>query len=294
MDYEIVADHPCLLGEGPLWNGAEQKLYWTDIFDGKLFAFDPATGENRQIYAGEQVGGFTFQAAGGLLLFGERGSIRQFDGETTKDLVSELPEERLTRFNDVVADPMGRVFAGTIPVPGQAARLYRMDLDGSLRVVANDIGLSNGLAFSPDQTKMYYSDSGSAIIRSCIYVFDYDRATGELSNRQVFQAPGSPDDIPDGLTVDAQGYIWSARHCQGCVIRFAPDGREDYRITVPAKLVTSCTFGGEDLGDLYITSAGGEHRGEPAYGAWAGALFRVRPGVKGLPERLSRVKLPSV
>jgi len=292
MDYEIVADRPCLLGEGPLWNGGEQKLFWSDIFDGKLYEFDPATGEHRQIYSGEQVGGFTFHAAGGFLLFGERGSIRHFDGATARDLISELPAERLTRFNDVIADPMGRVFAGTIPVPGQPARLYRLDLDGSLRVVANDVGLSNGIAFSPDETKLYYSDSGSAIIPACIYVFDYDRATGEISNRQVFHAPDASGDIPDGLTVDAEGYIWSARHCQGCVIRFAPDGREDYRVEVPASLVTSCTFGGDDLRDLYITSAGGQHRGEPAYGDWAGALFRVRPGVEGLPERPARVELP--
>jgi len=291
MKYEIVADKECKLGEGPLWHAGERRLYWADIENGRLFHLDPATGAVEQIYQGEMVGGFTFQAGGGLLLFGERGSIRHFENGVATNVIAEIEAERPTRFNDVIADPTGRVFAGTIPVSGQAARLYRVDTAGALTLIADDIGLSNGFAFSLDNTRLYYTDSGTGPIAPKIYVYDYEQASGEISNRRIFHRPAPGDGIPDGMTIDHEGHIWSARWGGGCVIRFRPDGTEDYRIELPARKITSCIFGGDDLADLYITCAGGDNRGASDNGEWAGALFRVRPGVHGLPEFMSRVAL---
>ena len=289
MDYEIVADYWCTLGEGPLWHPVERRLYWTDIERGRIFVLDPATGTTAQIYDGDRVGGFTFQADGGLLLFGDRGSIRHFDGANAKSVVAEIEAERSSRFNDVIADPEGRVFAGTMPIAGKPARLYRLDTDGRLTVADAEIGLSNGLTFSLDGTKLYYTDSGQSPYPPNIYVYDYDRSSGDISDRRVFHTPNTSDGIPDGMTIDHEGCIWSARWGSGCVIRLDPNGFECDRVELPARKITSVTFGGEDLSELYITSAGGNDRSLAENGPAAGALFRVRPGVHGLPECFSRL-----
>ncbi len=282
MKCEIVVDLSCRLGENPLWNAEEAKLYWTDILAGRIYAYDPATGEHEEVYSGESVGGFTFQRDGALLLFGMRGSIRLLrDGRFTQ-IVDEIAAERETRFNDVIADPRGRVYAGTIPANGKPARLYRIDTDGSAECIHTEI--------SPDGTKLYHTDSGGGGFPGQITVQDYDAETGALSDRRAFHVATLPGDIPDGMTIDAEGGIWSARHGIGRLVRYLPDGSEDMRIEIPAGLVTSCAFGGPDLGDLYITSAGGDMRGAPAAGEWAGALFRVRPGVCGVPEFRSAVR----
>src|SRR5215831_17419022 len=115
MEPELVADHACVVGEGPLWHPDERRLYWVDIGRGRLFRYDPATSGHEMVYEGEAVGGFTVQADGALLLFMARGAVKIWrDGQLTT-VIDELPDERTTRFNDVIADPAGRVFCGTMP-----------------------------------------------------------------------------------------------------------------------------------------------------------------------------------
>ena len=114
MEPELIADYQCVVGEGPLWHEDEQRVYWTDIVTGRLFRYDPASGHHEQIYSGEQVGGFTLQEDGALLLFMERGKIATWRDGTLTTLIDEIPAERPTRFNDVIADPRGRIFCGTI------------------------------------------------------------------------------------------------------------------------------------------------------------------------------------
>jgi sugar lactone lactonase YvrE len=198
--------------------------------------------------------------------------------------MEEIPEERSTTFNDVIADPQGRVYCGTLPTKDRLGRLYRLDVDGTLTIMVEGIGCSNGMGFSLDHRAMYYTDSG---VRE-IYRFDYDKATGALANQRLFARLREDQGLPDGMTVDAEGCLWSARWDGGCVARYAPDGTELSRIELPAKKVSCVTFGGDDYGDMYITTAGGADKATEGWGA--GALFRVCPGVRGLPEFRSRIR----
>jgi len=153
--------------------------------------------------------------------------------------------------------------------------------------VDEGLGTSNGMGFSPDRTRLYHSDSNDRFRH--IRVFDYDEATGELTNPRRFLAARPGDGKPDGLTIDAEGFVWSARWNGGLLIRYAPDATEDRRIELPVAKVSSVAFGGEELADLYVTTAGGDDRARE--GSLAGALFRLRPGVRGVPEFRSRIGL---
>ena len=287
MEPELIADYLNHVGEGPLWHTDEKRLYWVDIPQGRIFWFDPSTGEHAQFFQERQIGGFTIQEDGSLLLFMDRGSIALLrEGELTY-LVDEIPEERDTRFNDVIADPRGSVFCGTMPTDTQPAKLYRLDSDGSLSVVLDNIGLSNGLGFTLDRKRMYYTDS----FARKIYVFDYDEATSEISNQRVFvETPeGEGEGIPDGMTVDADGYVWSARAGGSALVRYTPDGALDMRIPFPARMVSSVTFGGPDLDEIYVTTIGGDNRAEQGPGA--GGLFRLKLGIRGVPDYHSRISI---
>ncbi|MDX9972426.1 MAG: SMP-30/gluconolactonase/LRE family protein [FCB group bacterium] len=285
MKVELIADYECITGEGPLWHSDEQRLYWVDIPRGRLFRYEPASDRHEPCLEGAAIGGFTVQADGALLLFMEGGVVREWREGTLTTVIPGIPDEADTRFNDVIADPAGRVFCGTMPAARRLGRLYRLDPDGTLTILLEGIGCSNGMGFSPDETLLYYTDSPT----NEISVFDYDRATGRIENRRTFvhyDGEGSPD----GLTVDAEGFVWSAKWDGGRVVRYAPDGREERRIAVPARKTTSLAFGGADYGDLYITTAGGNERDTD--GRHAGALFRVRPEVRGVPEFRSRIAPP--
>jgi D-xylono/L-arabinono-1,4-lactonase len=285
MEAELVADYACHTGENPLWHPDEKRLYWTDIPTGRLFRLEPDTGRHEQFYEGEVVGGFTFQRDGSLLLFGERGSVRSWREGRVRTLIEELPDERDTRFNDVSADPEGRVFCGTMPGKDHHARLYRLDPDGTVKTVLDDIGLSNGLGFSPDRSLLYYTDTGNQVI----YVFDYDAETGSALNQRVFARVSRDTGSPDGLVVDAEGGIWSAHWGGGCIVRYTAEGELERQIEIPTAKVTSMAFGGAALNELFVTTAGGDDRGENGEGA--GALYRVRPGVCGQREYFSRIRV---
>jgi D-xylonolactonase len=191
-----------------------------------------------------------------------------------------------TRFNDVHADTQGRVFCGTMPTKQRPGRLYRLDRDGSIHKVLEGIGCSNGMGFTLDRKQMYYTDSEAYTI----YLFDYDEATGGLSNQRIFVQHDASLGLPDGMTVDAHGFVWSAHWDGNALLRYNPQGEEVMRIPFPAKKVSSITFGGDDYSDIYVTTAGGDNK--PVEGEGAGALFRLRvPGVRGLPEYYSRVCL---
>lgn len=283
MKPELIADYQCVIGEGPLWHPGEKRVYWTDIPMGRMFRYDPANEVHEQIYEGDVVGGFTIQEDGSLLLFLAMGAIAIWREGQFRYVYEEIPNERETRFNDVIADPAGRVFCGTMSTPDRPGRLYRLDADGQLTQVLDDVDISNGMGFTPDRTQMYYTDSP----KREIYLFDYNRDTGGITNKRVFVRTPEGEGMPDGLTVDAEGYIWSARWDGSCLVRYTPDGKEDRRIEFPAKKVSSVIFGGEDYTDMYVTTAGGDNKAEEGYGA--GALYRVNAGVRGVPEFLSRI-----
>jgi len=283
MKPELIADYACATGEGPLWHAGEQRLYWADIPTGRMLRYDPVSGTHEQFYEGESVGGFTIQADGALLLFMPKGAVRIWREGTITTVMDEIPDERESRFNDVIADPAGRIFCGTMPTKNRLGRLYRLDPDGTVTKLLDGIGCSNGMGFTPDRKRMYHTDSP----KREIYLFDYDQDTGAITNQRVFVRTPEGEGVPDGMTVDAEGYVWSARWDGGCLVRYAPDGSEDRRIHFPAEKVSSVTFGGEDYTDIYVTTAGGNNK--EANGPGAGALFRINFGIRGVPEFPSRI-----
>jgi D-xylono/L-arabinono-1,4-lactonase len=284
VDPELIADYSCQVGEGPLWHPLEKRLYWLDIPNGKLFRYEPSSGTHEQCHqCQDQIGGFTIQADSALLLFMARGAVAIWREGALESVIDELAQEADSRFNDVIADPAGRVFCGTMPGAQRPARLYRLDPDGSMVTVLDDVGLANGMGFSPDRSCFYFTDSA----RGLIQVLDYDEASGVVSNPRVLVDMAQEPGMPDGMTVDAEGCIWSARWDGGCLVRYAPDGEELRRIQFPARKVSSVTFGGEGQKDMYVTTAGGQDKaGE---GPGAGCLFRLQVGCHGLPEFLSRI-----
>lgn len=290
MKPEIIADYACITGEGPLWHPLEQRLYWLDIPQGRIFRYDPATDHHEICHQDDEaIGGFTVQADGALLLFMARGAVRRWRDRVLETVIAEIPQERGNRFNDVIADPEGRVFCGTMPTTmpteERLGRLYRLDPNGALTQVLDAVDISNGMGFSPDLRHLYYTESRKRTITR----FDYDRATGALSNRRAFVEVPPGEGVPDGLTVDVEGHVWSARWGGGCLVRYTPEGDEERRITFPAKQVSSVTFGGPDFTDIYVTTAGGDHKAENGPGA--GALFHLNLGIQGRAEFFSRIEV---
>lgn len=284
MNWQVVADFKCVCGEGPLWHTQEKRLYWTDIDTGRMFWYDPATRQAEQCYQGRPVGGMTLQSDGSLLLLRDKGNVVTWrDGREIATIIDEIPDERQTRFNDVMADFEGRVYGGTMPTKERPGRLYRIERDGSYKLLLEGIGCANGMGFTLDDQTMFFTDSAAYTI----WQFDYDRTTGDLTNQRPFVTVEKSEGLPDGMVVDSEGYIWSARWDGSGVYRFNPQGEQVAKIELPANKVTSLMFAGDDLRDAYITSARAEDR--PGGGEHAGALFHVRLDVPGRPEQQSRV-----
>lgn len=284
--WTVVADYACLCGENPLWHTDERKLYWCDIPSGRLFWLDPATGEHHCCYKGRQVGGFTFQADGKLLLFRDKGNVVVWqDGEELETIVEALPGEGETRWNDIMADPEGRIFGGTMPTSSRQGRMYRMDLNGGCTILEEGIGCSNGMGFTPDGKQMYYTDTPT----THIYRYDYDRASGELSNKQVAVTVDQANGGPDGMICLADGDILSAHWGGSGVYRYDAAGQLKVKYTLPTPCITSLIATGNDLTDFYVTSAGGGDKEKN--GEHAGALFKLNIDGQGQPECRSRIGL---
>jgi len=296
MEPELVADRACETGEGPLYHHDRERLYWVDIPAGGLYGYDPAAGTSEHVldYHGA-IGGFTIEESGALLLFLDGGIVQPWYPQAGlgDPVVEAIEGEESSRFNDVIADPRGRVFCGTMPTDDQLGTLYRLDPGGSLSAVVDDVDISNGMGFTPDRRRLYFTESAA----HAIYRYDYDQATGELTNRETFVDTSAEDGIPDGMTVDSEGYVWSARWDGGSVVRYDPTGREVARVDFPARKVSAITFGGPDYADAYVTTALGPAAADgedvatvrKTEGSGAGALFRLATGVRGVPEFRSRI-----
>jgi sugar lactone lactonase YvrE len=274
------------LGEGPLWNGEEQALYWVDIRSNCFYRYEPAAGKLEAFDVGVAVGVLAMRAAGGLVMATKSGFAfwNEQDGlHVIKDPEAHKPH---TRFNDGAVDCRGRFWAGTMCDPEDACAqpegsLYRLDADQSLHVMETNISVSNGIGWSPDKRLMYFTDSPLRMI----YVYDFDAASGAIENRRPFIHTPAEKGVPDGLTVDGEGFIWSASWGGWKITRYDPAGKVERVIQLPVQYPTSCAFGGEALDELYITSAwtalSEEKRKRQPF---AGDLFRLKVGIKGLEE----------
>lgn len=288
----LVVDVACETGENPLWHPDEERLYWCDIPPGHLYAYDPVRGEHERVYAAPdgRIGGFTIQRDGSLLLFGEAGGVSLYRDGRAERVIDPAPERFHERFNDVIADPRGRVFCGVMPDPdaGLPGALYRLDRDGSFTLVIEELDLPNGMGFTADRESMYVTDTCSySDAPGRISQYDYDEATGEISNPETVVEPTDVPGLPDGMTVDAEGHLWSACWDGHAVVRYGPDGTHERTIEFEPRKVSSITFAGDGYTDAYVTTAGGSNR--PAEGETAGSLFGVDLGVRGRPEFRSAI-----
>jgi D-xylonolactonase len=272
----------CELGENPLWNPENHCLYWTDITGGKVHRLAPATGRHDVLYENGPVGGFTLQADGDLLLF-RAGDLALLKPDGWVEVLTAFRDEGMERFNDVIADPEGRVFAGTIGTTPESGGLYRVEGGGRVTRLLRGTGCANGMGFSPDRRVFYWTCSTT----KRIYAFDYDRATGHLANQRVLYEATPDEGIPDGLTVDQAGHLWSARWDGFAVVHHAPDGKVIERIRCPVAQISSACFGGPQLDQLFLTSAGGLAGSDTQ----DGAIFQMPAGRAGVAEFRSRIGL---
>ncbi|HEX9621250.1 MAG TPA: SMP-30/gluconolactonase/LRE family protein [Polyangiaceae bacterium] len=281
MNLQAVANYHCHTGENPLYHPEEGKIYWEDIPAGRLFRADHASGRHECFHEGDVVGGFTFQADGSLLLFEVDRIARLRDGERT--VLVEGIDADMERFNDVIADPEGRVYAGTIGKTNTSGGLYLIERDASVRCLFKGSGCANGMAFTPELDQFYWTCS----TRRKIYRFRYDRRTGELSERQDVVTVEKGEGVPDGLAVDLDGNLWSARWDGHGIFKYAPDGKLLEKIDFPVAKVSSAAFGGPAFDVLYATTAGGS----PSSASADGTLYRLDVAAKGRPEFRSEVLL---
>jgi sugar lactone lactonase YvrE len=283
-DVELALDAGADLGEAPTWDADARLLMWVDITKGLVHRSDPDTGRDDVVDVGQPVGAAVPTRSGRLALAAEDG-FSIFDPATARrDLLAEVESEVAeTAMNDGKCDAAGRFWAGTKDVEGHRplGSLYRLDADHRLTRVLKDVTISNGLDWSPDQRTMYYIDSTTYGIDA----FDFDILSGSVSHRRRMVELPVAWGLPDGMTVDEEGFLWVAFWGGSAVRRLGADGRLAFTVELPVSQTTSCTFGGDDLSDLYVTSAriglsDAELREQPS----AGGVFRLRAGVRGLPS----------
>jgi sugar lactone lactonase YvrE len=274
------------LGESPRWDVEEQALYWLDIWNNPgVMRYAPATGAFTQWAPGLPVTGQARRAGGGFV-FATRKGLYFWDERTGENHFIHDPEadNHPVRFNDGSADRMGRFWAGSTYADDQfrpEGSLYRMDVGCNVAKLAGGLACSNGLGWSPDNRTMYVT----AQFAYELLAFDFDPATGEIANRRSFAKVPEADGLPDGLTVDAEGCVWSAQWGGWRLTRYDPDGKIERVVKMPVPNPTSCCFGGPDLKDLYVTTAwllltDEERKSAPG----SGDLFVVHTDIQGLPE----------
>ena len=286
--FQRIGPQRDILGECPLWDEGRRSLFWVDIRAPAIRRLDHATS---QIDSWDMPGlvGSIALAEDGRIVVALPDRVALWDPETEGLETLAVPPRSLPghRFNDGRCDRAGRFWVGTMHNATRAPEgvLYRLE-DQELVAAISGICIPNSLAWSPDNTVMYFADSLDYVI----YAYDFDLTSGSLGERKVF-ARTDPPAFPDGSAVDADGHLWNAEFNGGRVVRYAPDGTVRRAIELPVDRPTCCAFGGPDLDILFVTTTSQnmtpeQREAEPL----AGALLAFDPGVKGLPE--SRFRLP--
>lgn len=270
------------LGEGPVWHPIDFYLYWVDIEKGTIFRYSPSAAKVEAKSIDTSVGALGFCHDQKLILACGKGFAKWcWDSGELDVIVDPIGDQPDVRLNDGKVDSQGRFWAGGLDRKGNA-ELYRLDSDLTCHTILRNIKTSNGLAWSADDSIFYYTDTGD----HCIYKFDFEPETGAISNRQVFvHLPRDRSKgVPDGLTIDAEGYIWSAHWDGNRITRYNPKGEPILEVFLPVSRVTSCAFGGNELCDLYITTAStGLSYTQLVEEPLAGDIFIYPTKTKGLP-----------
>jgi sugar lactone lactonase YvrE len=281
---ELLVDSKSLVGEGPFWDGSKNLLYWVDIKGSKLHIYNSLLCTNETIQFLQHVCAVVKCSDGELLLAMQHG-LYFFNLESKKLTLINNPESDIleNRFNDAKCDAAGRFYAGTMDnneLGDTVGSLYCLNNDLSVKKILDHITISNGLAWSLDNKTMYFIDTPTMVVSA----FDYKIETGELSNRRTVVRIPEGEGSPDGMTIDCEGMLWVAQWGGWKVSRWNPEnGVRMMTIDVPASKVSSCAFGGDNMDELYITTArimlsAEELLKQPH----AGGLFRVKVGIKGM------------
>jgi sugar lactone lactonase YvrE len=284
MQPDVVVEYSCLLGEGPVWDAKRKTICWIDILKGEIHEYSPEQKTHRIIQVHQMIGSIAVCSNGNFLaaLQNGFGFIDRTSGEVRMiaDPEAHLPKNR---FNEGKCDPEGRFFAGTMSLSEdpQAGNLYVLENNFSVAKKIEGVTISNGMAWSSDHKTFYYTDTPTFEIAA----YDYDKSTGNINNKRIIIKIPKEDGCPDGMTIDNEGMLWIAHWDGWQITRWNPDtGEKLYHIPLPVSRVTSCAFGGNNLNNLYITSAStGLTADELQKQPLAGSLFVVRnSGFKGM------------
>jgi sugar lactone lactonase YvrE len=274
-----LIDVPLGVGENPLWDDRTGKLLFVDISAPALFRLDPETRALERWEMPSAIGSFGL-CADGRAIVALRQGVHFFDfaSGTFEFIVHPEPDAPHNRLNDGKVGPDGRFWVGSMddtPDKQPRAALYRIDWDGTATRMVDGLVVSNGLAWSPDGRTMFHSDSRGKFVAA----YDYDLATGDISNRRVLANPQEEDGRPDGAATDAEGRYWSAGVSAGCINCYAPDGTIERRLLLPMPAPTMPCFGGPGLRTMYVSSLTTDRTGEKV----AGTLVSLDAGVAGTP-----------
>jgi sugar lactone lactonase YvrE len=280
-------------GEGPVWHPEEQALYWVDINRFLIHRYYAAHGCVKTWFFDEPVTAMALTDCADRLAvaLGSRVVLWRPASDSRRDQGFHLPGWPAVRLNDGRPDPRGSLWLGSMrnnvgadgtsgECGGADGALFRIDPDGSVSVWKREIGIANTIAWSPDAKRFYSADT----LKNTVYAYDFDMASGAISGERCFFAD-FPRGLPDGSTVDSEGYLWNCRYGGSCIVRVAPDGAIDRVIEMPTANITSCTFGGADYRTLYVTTAGGSSPADRL----GGSLFAVQTEAPGQPENRFRV-----
>lgn len=283
---DVIADVKPLLGEGPIWDPDRDRLFFIDSLGKRIFRCTADGGEFRAWTVPSEIGSMALRKSGGAVVALNDG-FHAIDFETgaTAHLIDPEPDYEGNRLNDGKVDPAGRFVCGSMDT-GEAnptGALWQLHPDFSIRKLDDGIICSNGPCWSPDGRILYFADSFTGKISA----YDYDSVSGNVANKRVFVAvDSSRGGAPDGATVDAEGFIWSATAFDGRIFRYAPDGSIDRIIEMPVVKITSLTFGGPNLDQLFVTSMSEPPLPKyPGDGQSRGSVFKICGiGVRGREE----------
>lgn len=280
---QLILDAQALLGEGPTWDAAHQRLYWLNIIPGELHIYDPASGQDQVVTVGQKIGCVGLTRDDSVLLGLKQGLARLNPATAQLDWIAH-PESHIphNRFNDGKCGPDGRFIVGSMDdnEVENSGFLYSLSPDGTLKTLLSGIYISNGLTWSPDCKTLYYIDTPTRKVRA----FDYDLSSGEIANERVVVTIPDGMGWPDGMTSDKQGRLWIGMWGGAALTVWNPDNGELIRrVPVPAVNVSACVFGGPNLNELYVTSARvGISKTQASRRPKTGGLFRIVTDAEGM------------